>query len=116
MFTDSDINQCVARLVCVLAFCIAVFNTHTCSLMSTAGCDNHVRAVVCLSADACVHVYEYEFILYCTGMLISTSRGRKVTVGMYAGYMCACVVARLCACMFWPVRAWECGEGFLWYF
>lgn len=92
MFTDSDINQCVARLVCVLAFCIAVFNTHTCSLMSTAGCDNHVRAVVCVSADACVHVYEYEFILCCTGMLISTSRGRKVTVGMYAGYMCGCTL------------------------
>lgn len=115
MFTDSDINQCVAHLV-VLAVCVAVFNTHTCSLMSTAGCDNRVRAVVCVSADACVHVYEYEFILYCMGMLISTSRGRKVTVGMYAGYVCARVVARLCACMFWPVGAWECGEGFLWYF
>lgn len=40
---------------------------------------------------------------------------------MYAGYVqYVYVVARICehvcVCVFWPVRAWECGEGFLWYF
>lgn len=55
----------------------------------------------------------------CLSVQYGCKRNRQSLIHMYRGHVqCVCVVKRICehVCVFWPVRAWECGEGFLWYF
>ncbi len=67
-----------------------------------------IFARVCESMHLCV----------CVCSIRASETDRKSHRYVYSLRMCMWLHAyvNICVCVFWPVGAWECGEGFLWYF